>query len=127
MEGDPTCLYNAAQALRTIQQLYGIIPRVYGKGNAAKQVSGHHSNFYFISLYRRLLDIGLSESIPPHTVLHLPHPPAIFLWLSVQRVRGRLKCLYKPIKNLFLCLLNLVVVLTSYWCSWRLGHLISIS
>lgn len=39
LEGDPTCLYNAAQALRTIQQLYGIIPRVYGKGQAAKQVS----------------------------------------------------------------------------------------
>ncbi|CAG9559127.1 unnamed protein product [Danaus chrysippus] len=38
LEGDPTCLYNAAQAIRTIQQLYGIIPRVYGKGEAAKQV-----------------------------------------------------------------------------------------
>ncbi|CAH0713728.1 unnamed protein product, partial [Brenthis ino] len=38
LEGDPTCLYNAAQALRSIQQLYGIIPRVYGKGQVAKQV-----------------------------------------------------------------------------------------
>lgn len=38
LEGDPTCLYNSAQALRTIQQIYGIIPRVYGKGQAAKQV-----------------------------------------------------------------------------------------
>ncbi|CAG4932947.1 unnamed protein product [Colias eurytheme] len=38
LEGDPTCLYNAAQALRTIQQLYGIVPRVFGKGQAAKQV-----------------------------------------------------------------------------------------
>ncbi|XP_075983525.1 vacuolar protein sorting-associated protein 33A [Anticarsia gemmatalis] len=38
LEGDPTCLYNVAQALRTIQQLYGIIPRVFGKGLAAKQV-----------------------------------------------------------------------------------------
>ncbi|XP_013146836.1 PREDICTED: vacuolar protein sorting-associated protein 33A [Papilio polytes] len=38
LEGDPTCLYNAAQALRTIQHLYGIIPRVFGKGPAAKQV-----------------------------------------------------------------------------------------
>lgn len=38
LEGDPTCLYNAAQALRTIQQLYGIVPHVYGKGQAAKQV-----------------------------------------------------------------------------------------
>ncbi|XP_068623474.1 vacuolar protein sorting-associated protein 33A [Battus philenor] len=38
LEGDPTCLYNAAQALRTIQHLYGIIPRVFGKGSAAKQV-----------------------------------------------------------------------------------------
>ncbi|KAJ0173088.1 hypothetical protein K1T71_011264 [Dendrolimus kikuchii] len=38
LEGDTTCIYNAAQALRTIQQLYGIIPRVFGKGQAAKQV-----------------------------------------------------------------------------------------
>ncbi|XP_049879104.1 vacuolar protein sorting-associated protein 33A [Pectinophora gossypiella] len=38
LEGDPTCIYNSAQALRTIQQLYGIIPRVFGKGMAAKQV-----------------------------------------------------------------------------------------
>ncbi|XP_047511245.1 vacuolar protein sorting-associated protein 33A isoform X1 [Pieris napi] len=38
LEGDPTCLYNAAQALRTIQQVYGIVPHVYGKGQAAKQV-----------------------------------------------------------------------------------------
>ncbi|XP_072934409.1 vacuolar protein sorting-associated protein 33A-like [Epargyreus clarus] len=38
LEGDPTSLYNAARALRTIQQLYGIIPRVLGKGTAAKQV-----------------------------------------------------------------------------------------
>lgn len=38
LEGDPTCVYNAAQALRSIQQLYGIIPRVFGKGVAAKQV-----------------------------------------------------------------------------------------
>ncbi|XP_013189640.1 vacuolar protein sorting-associated protein 33A [Amyelois transitella] len=38
LEGDPTCIYNSAQALRSIQQLYGIIPRVYGKGVAAKQV-----------------------------------------------------------------------------------------
>ena len=45
LEGDPTCVYNAAQALRTIQQLYGIIPRVFGKGNAAKQVGQANSKF----------------------------------------------------------------------------------
>lgn len=39
LEDDTTCIYNAAQALRTIQQLYGIIPRVFGKGQAAKQVN----------------------------------------------------------------------------------------
>lgn len=38
LEGDPTCLYNTAQALKTIQKLYGVIPRVFGKGPAAKQV-----------------------------------------------------------------------------------------
>lgn len=38
IEGDTSCIYNAAQALRTIQQFYGIVPRVFGKGQAAKQV-----------------------------------------------------------------------------------------
>ncbi|XP_061722250.1 vacuolar protein sorting-associated protein 33A isoform X1 [Cydia pomonella] len=38
LEGDPTCAYQSALALRTIQHLYGIIPRVFGKGVAAKQV-----------------------------------------------------------------------------------------
>lgn len=38
LEGDPTCAYKAALALRTIQHFYGIIPRVFGKGVAAKQV-----------------------------------------------------------------------------------------
>lgn len=38
MEGDPTCLYQIAQAIVEIQNLYGPIPRVWGKGVTAKQV-----------------------------------------------------------------------------------------
>lgn len=38
LENDPTCLYQAAQAIMTLQDLYGIIPRVSGKGQAAKHV-----------------------------------------------------------------------------------------
>lgn len=38
MENDPTCLYQVAQAIMTLQSLFGMIPRVSGKGPAAKQV-----------------------------------------------------------------------------------------
>lgn len=36
--GDPTCLFLVAQALMTIQGVFGLIPNIYGKGAAAKQV-----------------------------------------------------------------------------------------
>lgn len=38
MEGDPSALYQAAQALITLQELYGTVPRVCGKGVAAQQL-----------------------------------------------------------------------------------------
>lgn len=38
IEGDPTCLYQSACALIKLQQLYGRIPKVYGKGNFAQKV-----------------------------------------------------------------------------------------
>lgn len=38
LENDPTCLYQITQALMTIQQEFGVIPRVSGKGHGAKVV-----------------------------------------------------------------------------------------
>ncbi|KAL3270720.1 hypothetical protein HHI36_021246 [Cryptolaemus montrouzieri] len=38
LENDPTYLYQTAQAIIFLQKLYGPIPRVWGKGAAAKQV-----------------------------------------------------------------------------------------
>lgn len=38
LENDPTCLYQVAQAIIYLQKLYGPIPKVWGKGSAAKQV-----------------------------------------------------------------------------------------
>ncbi|KAK7871304.1 hypothetical protein R5R35_007577 [Gryllus longicercus] len=38
LEGDPTCLFQVAQALGTLQGLFGTIPRVSGKGHAARHV-----------------------------------------------------------------------------------------
>ncbi|CAH0549200.1 unnamed protein product [Brassicogethes aeneus] len=38
LENDPTCLYQTAQAIIFLQKLYGPIPKVWGKGVAAKQV-----------------------------------------------------------------------------------------
>lgn len=38
LENDPTCLYQIAQAIIFLQRIYGPIPKVYGKGNAARQV-----------------------------------------------------------------------------------------
>lgn len=38
LENDPTCLYQVAQALQSMQRLYGKIPRVTGRGPAASKV-----------------------------------------------------------------------------------------
>ncbi len=38
LEDDPTSLHPVALAAMALQALYGTIPRVYGKGRAARQV-----------------------------------------------------------------------------------------
>uniref|UniRef100_A0A1B0DCN7 Vacuolar protein sorting-associated protein 33A n=1 Tax=Phlebotomus papatasi TaxID=29031 RepID=A0A1B0DCN7_PHLPP len=38
IEGDPTCVYQSAMALMTLQRLYGRIPRVCGKGIYAEKL-----------------------------------------------------------------------------------------
>ncbi|KAL1461047.1 hypothetical protein WDU94_012979 [Cyamophila willieti] len=38
LEKDPTCLYEVAQAIITLQNFYGVIPRVSGKGPCVQQV-----------------------------------------------------------------------------------------
>lgn len=38
LEKDPACLYEVAQAIITLQNLYGIIPRISGKGSCVQQV-----------------------------------------------------------------------------------------
>jgi hypothetical protein len=35
-DGDETALYNSAQALLTLQRLYGLFPRILGKGDRAE-------------------------------------------------------------------------------------------
>lgn len=36
VEGDPTCIYQSAEALVSLQQLYGRIPKITGKGRFIK-------------------------------------------------------------------------------------------
>lgn len=38
MNMDPTCLFDVAKAMITLQAVYGFIPHIYGKGKAAKQL-----------------------------------------------------------------------------------------
>lgn len=38
LENDPTCLYQVAQAIQSLQRLYGKIPKVTGRGPAANKV-----------------------------------------------------------------------------------------
>ncbi|KAG0729931.1 Vacuolar protein sorting-associated protein 33A [Chionoecetes opilio] len=38
LDSDPSCLFLVAQALMTLQGVFGLIPNIYGKGTAAKQV-----------------------------------------------------------------------------------------
>ncbi|CAG7853945.1 Vacuolar protein sorting-associated protein 33A Short=hVPS33A [Serendipita indica DSM 11827] len=39
LEGDETSLYNSAQALLTLQRLYGLFPRIMGKGEHAERLA----------------------------------------------------------------------------------------
>lgn len=38
IEDDPTSIFLSAKALTSLQQLYGRIPKIYGKGNDAKKL-----------------------------------------------------------------------------------------
>ena len=38
LENDPTCLYQVARAIQSLQRLYGKIPKVTGRGPAASKV-----------------------------------------------------------------------------------------
>lgn len=38
IEDDPTSIFLSARALISLQKLYGLIPKVYGKGNNAKKL-----------------------------------------------------------------------------------------
>ncbi len=38
MESDPTCLYQVAQTVTMLQDLFGPVKRISGKGNAAEHV-----------------------------------------------------------------------------------------
>ncbi|KAG9046525.1 hypothetical protein FS837_004275 [Tulasnella sp. UAMH 9824] len=39
LDGDETAVYSAAQALLTLQQAYGLFPRIVGKGDGAKKLA----------------------------------------------------------------------------------------
>lgn len=43
LKNDPTCLYEMARALTSLQALYGFAPVVYGKGDAAKKLFDYMS------------------------------------------------------------------------------------
>ena len=38
LNSDPTALYGVARGLVAVQSVYGVIPKVYGKGKAAQHV-----------------------------------------------------------------------------------------
>ena len=41
LDSDPTALYGVARGIMAIQSVYGVIPKVYGKGRAARQVADY--------------------------------------------------------------------------------------
>lgn len=60
LEKDPTSLYQAAQAIMTLQSLYGMIPKISGKGLAANHV------------WEILSDLGRLDSEPTNNS-HIDH------------------------------------------------------
>ena len=57
-DSDPTALYGVARGVMAIQSIYGVIPRVYGKGKAAQHVFN-----YMQSMRKELL--GQEPEIVP--------------------------------------------------------------
>jgi len=66
LENDPTCLYQAAQAIMTLQSLFGVIPRVSAKGPAAKQVWD-----LMCRMARERQDIERPGNLPQSQIDHL--------------------------------------------------------
>lgn len=66
LENDPTCLYQAAQAIMTLQSLFGVIPRVSAKGPAAKQVWD-----LMCRMARERQDIERPGTVPQSQIDHL--------------------------------------------------------
>ncbi|XP_071447108.1 vacuolar protein sorting-associated protein 33A-like isoform X2 [Hetaerina americana] len=62
LEGDPTCLFQAAQALGTLQALYGPFGKVSGKGAAAKHV---YNLLLHMDRERQLAGGGNTPVLPP--------------------------------------------------------------
>ena len=58
LDSDPTALYGVARGVMAIQSIYGVIPRVYGKGKAAQHVFN-----YMQSMRKELL--GQEPEIVP--------------------------------------------------------------
>jgi len=52
-DGDDTSIFYAASALITIQQAYGLFPRIVGKGDAAKVRTFRHLAFGQLLSYTR--------------------------------------------------------------------------
>ncbi|TDL28150.1 Sec1-like protein [Rickenella mellea] len=55
VDGDETAVYDSAQALITFQKLYGLFPRILGKGDAASRLTG---------LLTRLLPQASTSDVP---------------------------------------------------------------
>ncbi|KZT51079.1 Sec1-like protein [Calocera cornea HHB12733] len=62
LDGDNTAIYYSAQALMTVQQAFGLFPRIIGKGDAAKRLA---------DLLLRMRQAGLADD-PTSPALSLP-------------------------------------------------------
>lgn len=65
LENDPTCLYQVAQSIQSLQKLYGKIPRVTGRGPAASKV------WELMKRLEREDDDGKSTEIQTNCIDHL--------------------------------------------------------
>ena len=57
LEKDPTCLHALARAMMGLQSVYGIIPKVYGKGRAAKQLYDFMARYHLRYFFQLICDL----------------------------------------------------------------------
>ena len=83
LEKDPTCLHALARAMMGLQSVYGIIPKVYGKGRAAKQLYDFMARYFHQKIFSSLYSGNLKSDHSKSRIFECQISYClVFIWLT---------------------------------------------